>query len=210
MSRITVGMLLAFIATTFITIRAAEVGPPEVIVRTYKLSVSQQEVTAARRVVAKILGKGGIGATWLQCWSAAASALPSACGRPLRAGEVILKIVPTGDANSVYHQASLGYSYVDSKDRRGSVATVYSDRVKELARSSGVSTGELLGRAIAHEIGHLLLGTNQHAAVGLMRAVWSGAEVRRSADTFWSFSKEEVRTIRQTIGGPRADRSEGW
>ena len=31
----------------------------------------------------------------------------------------------------------------------------------------------ILGRVTAHEIGHLLIGTNSHAPSGLMRASWN-------------------------------------
>jgi hypothetical protein len=34
-----------------------------------------------------------------------------------------------------------------------------------------------LGRALAHEVGHYLLGANVHTATGLMRAEWSPAEL---------------------------------
>jgi hypothetical protein len=40
-----------------------------------------------------------------------------------------------------------------------------------------------LGRALAHEIGHYLLGTSRHAARGLMRAHLSPLELREPATT---------------------------
>ena len=36
--------------------------------------------------------------------------------------------------------------------------------------------GKILGHAIAHEVGHVLLGTNGHSVGGLMRARWGRAE----------------------------------
>jgi hypothetical protein len=200
MSRITIGALLLVVSTN----AAAQTAQPTpvVVLRTYKFSISAQKFAAVRQLVEQILDQGGVGASWLQCWSPDSSTpMPAACNRPLGTSEVILKIVPTGDANSLDHPASLGYSYVDMKTRSGSVATVYVDRVKKLARSAGVKDGDLLGRAIAHEIGHLLLGTNQHSSVGLMRAVWSGAELRRNVVTDWVFSEDDAHLIRRALVG---------
>jgi hypothetical protein len=198
MSRITLGTLLMAVSTA--TAQAAEPALPEVTIRTYKVSTSMQELAAARRIVDRILGEGGLASAWLQCWSSDSSApIPAACNQPLRAGELIVKIAPAHDTNSLSHQASLGYSYVDVQAGTGSVATVYTDRVRDLSRGAGVKNIDLLGRAIAHEIGHLLLGTNQHAGAGLMRAVWSVAELRRNAAADWAFSESEAQAIGRAV-----------
>jgi len=47
---------------------------------------------------------------------------------------------------------------------------------------------QLLGFAVAHEVGHLLLGTNTHAAAGLMRAVWSRSDIQRNHPADWLFT----------------------
>ena len=86
---------------------------------------------------------------------------------------------------------SLGFVLVDVNERRGSLATVYSDRGAALSRRAGVDAAELLGRAIAHEIGHLLLGTDRHGSRGLMRASWSGADLRRNLATDWLLLNKE-------------------
>jgi hypothetical protein len=56
--------------------------------------------------------------------------------------------------------------------------------------------GTLLGRTIADELGHLLLGTNAHGSHGLMRDVWSAAEVRGDRDWDWTFVPADAETIR--------------
>ena len=63
----------------------------------------------------------------------------------------------------------------DRHDRAGIgvLATIYFDRVMWLAHEAGTDSRVLLGRAIAHELGHLLLATTTHGPVGLMRAHWS-------------------------------------
>ncbi len=47
-------------------------------------------------------------------------------------------------------------------------AFIYSERVKDLAPRRRIDEGVLLGRVIAHEVGHLLLGGHDHSRTGLM------------------------------------------
>lgn len=47
-------------------------------------------------------------------------------------------------------------------------AFIYSARVGELAPRRRIDEGVLLGRVIAHEVGHLLLGGHDHSRTGLM------------------------------------------
>jgi hypothetical protein len=49
-------------------------------------------------------------------------------------------------------------------------AFIYSERVTELAPRRRIDEGVLLGRVIAHEVGHLLLGGHDHSRSGLMTA----------------------------------------
>ena len=59
--------------------------------------------------------------------------------------------------------------------------------------------GELLGRAMAHEIGHMLIGTSAHARFGLMRAVWASGELRRGMPLDWVFSAKEGAELRRRL-----------
>jgi len=66
-----------------------------------------------------------------------------------------------------------------------------------LAHEAGTDSRVLLGRAIAHELGHLLLATTTHGPVGLMRAYWSQEEVRRGQPRDWSFAPTELAAMRR-------------
>ena len=81
----------------------------------------------------------------------------------------------------------------------GSLATIYLDRVQELAALAAVDESELLGRAIAHEIGHMLIGRPDHSRTGLMRAVWVSGELRRGVPTDWLFSGGEAAELRRQL-----------
>jgi hypothetical protein len=52
---------------------------------------------------------------------------------------------------------------------------------------------------VAHEIGHLLLGTSKHSKEGLMRALWSHDELRGAKPTHWGFSAAEAARMREGL-----------
>jgi hypothetical protein len=79
------------------------------------------------------------------------------------------------------------------------LATVDPELVLRIARGSAVDFATLLGRAIAHEIGHLLLGHSRHSRVGLMRAIWSQDEIRGIRPTNWQFSAAEAAEMRHGL-----------
>ena len=93
----------------------------------------------------------------------------------------------------------MGDALVDTGARGGSLATIYTTRVAWLAEAGQSDPHVLMGRAIAHEIGHLLLGTNGHADRGLMRARWSAGEVRRRVAPDWLFTSVDAHQMRQAV-----------
>ena len=127
--------------------------------------------------------------------------VPIACARPIGPGEVILYILRTAPEGALEDRKALGISLIDRTVGAGTVATIYSDRVAALARDALSSRIELLGRTMAHEIGHLLMGSRRHAARGLMRAVFSPDELRRCLPRDWVFSQDETLTMRHVIEG---------
>jgi len=54
-------------------------------------------------------------------------------------------------------------------------AWVFFDRAKEVAAKQLLTLANVLGNLMAHELGHLLLGS-YHSGTGLMRRGWSRAE----------------------------------
>ena len=81
----------------------------------------------------------------------------------------------------------MGFSLVNLEKGVPFLATVFVDLVASISRSAAVDFRRLLGWAIAHEIGHLLLNTSRHADQGLMRADWSRGELRQNKATDWAF-----------------------
>src|SRR5512134_3831467 len=149
---------------------------------------------AALRVVAAALIPGGIDVRWSNCDVAVSCAMA-----PAR-GELVIRLVRSprqirAKTNHIVARSLsgsrdeptlvLGEALIDRRERAGVLATVFVDRVELIAGLSETDAALLLGRAIAHEIGHLLLGTNAHSVSGLMRAQWTAADIRRHESVDW-------------------------
>ena len=68
----------------------------------------------------------------------------------------------------------LGVSLPHSQS--GISATIFQERIEDLCQAAGRDFDLLLGNAIAHEIGHLVLTSDAHSASGIMRAPWGKTE----------------------------------
>jgi hypothetical protein len=159
------------------------------IVRWYGTpSLTETETADARASAAATLAPVGVHVDWRDC--------ARGCGEALGDHEVMVRLVVAPPTALL---GSLGSAMVDLAERRGVLATVYVDRVHAVAGRSHVNPATLLGRAVAHEIGHLLLGTSRHAEAGLMRARWSDRELQRESTADWAWSSEEVSRIHEHL-----------
>lgn len=71
-------------------------------------------------------------------------------------------------------------------------AYVFWLRVQRYAQQYTVGIEMLLGGAMAHELGHLLLPPGSHASRGLMRATWDREQFRSVANGLLHFSPQSA------------------
>lgn len=146
---------------------------------------------------------------WSPCGHAQAPSGAS-CATPLRPGDFAIRIVrgdiPIGNSGRL----RLGDVMLDTSTHSAVLATIYVERVRWLAKSARADVGTLLGRTIAHELGHLLLATTTHGPVGLMRAYWSQEEVRRGQPRDWTFAPTELAAIRRRAEAIERDARLAW
>jgi hypothetical protein len=169
------------------------------MVRVYHTSgVSVEDRGVAEREAQALLG---VAMAWVNCPSgrAPAVALVPRCAEPPGPLDIVLRLESAGPETATAPRP-LGMALVSGHAGEVPVfSTVYADRVEALARDAGVDHRSVLGRAIAHEIGHLLLNTTRHAARGLMRPAWSHAELQRNAPTDWILSRRERDALAQAL-----------
>jgi hypothetical protein len=153
-----------------------------------------------------ILRDAGIPIAWYDCTLAGGQ---PECQRPGR-GDLIIRIMPTAPrragaaANSLLlraapgeEQSQLGVAMINPVTLTGQLATVFQQPVQRIANRAGVAPAELLGRTIAHEIGHLLLRTRSHSSTGLMREIWTLEELTANRRDDWHFAPGDRRRLQQ-------------
>jgi len=175
---------------TFLLTAVLVVNLP-LVVRTYdSAGVSARVLERAQQGAGVTLAAVGIEPIWRPPCHA------TGCVSKPKPREVIVRLVKSTPRSE---RDSLGFAAVDVGQRAGTLATLYVDRVDALAAQSGVDRGELLGRAIAHEIGHLILGTADHPRFGLMRAIWKADELSRDMPLDWIFSEDQGAKMRRRL-----------
>jgi hypothetical protein len=79
--------------------------------------------------------------------------------------------------------------------------TIFYDRIERLgprAVSAGATAPQILGYAMAHEIGHVLLGSTQHSSTGIMKGPWGQAEFERLAKGWLGFTAQQCEVMRES------------
>lgn len=176
-----------------------------VVVRVYDADgvitgTNRQALDHARQT----LEAASIEVVWRMC-----PANPS-CHAPLKPGELAIRIVRVPVPRAYTGSLPLGDAMIDTQARTGVLATIYFDRIEWLAHQAGADSRALLGSAIAHELGHLLMATTTHGPVGLMRSHWSQDEVRRAQPRDWRFAPGELAAIRRRADARERDARLAW
>jgi hypothetical protein len=171
---------------------SAQTFPGRLTIRVYDFTsidtpVRHSAVDEARAIIAD----AGVTADWHDCRRGDVCAPEP--------GDLVVRVVRETAMTTLEWRRPLGFSVVDPVAGAGTLATVFINRIEDSARHAGADLGLLLGRAIAHEVGHLVLRTNEHGDHGLMRAIWTEQEMARNAHDDWVFAVPERRLLRAAL-----------
>ncbi len=88
-----------------------------------------------------------------------------------------------------------------TEDQPGQLAYVFYYHVSDFTQKNDLieHKARILGLAIAHEMGHLLLPYNTHSSTGIMRATWDREDLRRGANGNLLFTQKEAGLIRSGL-----------
>jgi hypothetical protein len=194
-ARTTAAIVAVVLMTSTRTPASSAVIDDSLLVRIYdNAGILASELASALRTTHDIMRRADLIVDWVQCRARRDGLVPAVCDQPLSSSDVVVRLIEGSDKETGERRA-LGYSLFDSNGISG-FATVYVDRVDWLARRAQYPRAPLLGRAIAHEIGHLLLRSNAHTEGGLMREVWTAEQVVRNRREDWTFSADQNGDIR--------------
>jgi hypothetical protein len=179
------------------------------VVRVYDTGITDTSMrTAAIETASTIVEMAGISVEWYDCTE---NGRRPACQDARRSGNFIARLMPALAPGATLRPAiaaldtqgdtepPLGFAVIDPDTHGAKMATVFHDQVERVARRTGVARNELLGRALAHEVGHLLLGVRGHSRTGLMRAVWTDEELTRNRPEDWIFTSDDREKLQQIV-----------
>ena len=172
------------------------VGNPRITVRVYNYAeVPTATLDKAKKDAGKTFRLLGVEIIWLNC-SPGILPQPESCNQPLSANEIGLRILrrPKG-VEVAFDPKTGGVAIRHGEDTGSGFITLYYDRVEELAERLMMSRGLVLGHAVAHEVGHLLLPPGSHSQHGIMRAKLSGEDWQRAAKGTLLFTPQQSETI---------------
>ena len=195
-----IGFTVMLSVAGVLSINAAASAEDRVTVRTYNYAlVADEQLGPARSEAAQIFTRSQISIRWTDC-RVPDAVRGSACTEPLNGGrDLMLRLIDRPPAADRF--VALGESMLDLGERGGVLMTIDMSAIRAIAGRAGIPLSTLLGRAIAHEMGHLLLGSAEHPRLGLMRAQWSTDELRGLKPAHWEFSPREAAQMRQTLRG---------
>jgi hypothetical protein len=116
--------------------------------------------------------------------------------KPLRLRETALGLAPGGHEE---HGRNMVYVFDHVAEK---VAQEHQEHVLARANDNAVrpaNKSQILGHAIAHEIGHVLLRQEFHSRAGLMRAVWDREDLQGMTEGSLGFSLDEARELRARV-----------
>ncbi len=165
--------------------------------------VPAKELTGAQKVATKIFREAGIEVAWETC--AGPGAEEQACQGPFDSTVLFLRLLPRKMAERVAaNSQQFGYAQLAKTGAPGIHAYVFHFRLEELAGRNLIFQSDLLGQVMAHEIGHLLLGTNSHSRRGIMQSFWGGQQLKQANLKNLYFSSKQSARVRAKVARRRA------
>jgi hypothetical protein len=166
-----------------------------ILVRVYdNAGVQSADLTEALKHSYEILRRAEVTVDWVQCPAHRVGQVPAICDTPPGHSEMVVRLVQGAEKDR--DRRPLGQPLLDPQTGKGVFATVFMNRVDRLAEVAQYSRNTVLGRAIAHEIGHLILGSNSHSETGLMREVWTVEQLVKNRAQDWQFSPAQTAELR--------------
>lgn len=145
-------------------------------------SAGPLDVTGMRQTVGAVFRHSGIEIRWLECSPRVAD------------GRVILLTVVNASTRGGSH--TLGWTTFHTSE-----VTVLFRHASGTAKSGGlhVSPGQILGYSAAHEMGHALLGSGEHALFGVMKAQYTRRDLVKMSQGTLFFTAEQARLLEREV-----------
>ena len=160
------------------------------VVTVNQARIPRETVKRAEQVATRIFLAAGIRLEWT-------NTAPDSV-EPYRetAQQLKIHIVPDSPMKQAGRRLGVAERLVDNSDRR---AFVFYNGIVDLAQLNGVDIAPILGHALAHEMGHVLLPYGSHTSQGIMREEWDRAQFDAMAKGLLTFTAQHTDLIRTQV-----------
>jgi len=208
-SRIFVGLLIWGTLPCFLLVCNAKIPGRQdfgenlpIRIRTYNYAgIAEGQLSAGQKIADRVLEKAGVHTIWQDCpvRTDRKQSTPR-CDDDLSKLILYVYLVERLERTlpSVPRNA-LGFSIIPEENEGATMAYVGYPRVRALASSISFRAEELLGLVMAHEVGHVLLGTNAHSNQGIMRAAWRRRHLDARDWEEFEFTQVQTKQLRAAV-----------
>jgi hypothetical protein len=194
---ITAGLLvvLGFACADASSARAADPSPTIRARITNYTEATPATISRAEREAGRILGEAGLNVVWIDCPLGRSAVIATdPCQQPLEPTDIVLRVLPEHARGGV-QDGAFGFAVLPV------LASVYYEHAVRLARFDGAEfeTPIILGFVMAHEVGHLLLGSNSHSDTGIMQGQWERKQVRQLMKGDLHFTGQQSKLIQAEV-----------
>jgi len=176
------------------TIGSNEANETKITIRFFNYApIPTRILDEARERVTAIYHRSGIAIDWVECpvRDQDPSGFP-ACTEVWDTTHLFLHLLT--QAAKTIRVEKVGESLLSAR-----MANIYWNRVRQQAESVQVELDRILAHTIAHEVGHLLLGSNSHAPTGIMVGKWSRQDLISISQFGLSFTAQQSEFVRGEV-----------
>jgi hypothetical protein len=157
--------------------------------------VGLEMLIKSEKVASDVFERAGVEIRWLNCGiDGQLTGLPG-CGKAEFPTRLQLRMLKKSRGLT---PETFGVSYLSAKGE-GVYSQIFVEPVEQLHGTTAMSMSTLLGHVAAHELAHLLLGTNSHSVDGLMRARWGMKELERVNQGTLLFDHNEAHKMAERL-----------
>ncbi len=185
--------------------KAAVPDPVRITVRIYNYArIESYRLERTQRRVSEILIGAGFEILWIRCplCEEERSQYPG-CIPEIGPTDLVLKIMPRIDMEKGgFKKDAFGLA-------AGRNIMISTQRLYDIAQVSEQNCDRILGLAVAHEIGHALLGSDSHSNRGIMCPRWNSNDLQLESRHSAGFTEEQIDRMHRNWMAARDDERHG-
>ena len=175
---------------------------PTLLIHVYNhTEMSETQWSRARSIATKLFRRADLPVQWKDCPLGEDDANGrTLCHQMLATPRVVLRIMTKRHTLALRRPASeFGFAALPAGEVLGELAYIFHGRVASLSKSTQIDLPILLGHVVAHEIGHLLLGSKSHSVSGVMTKNWTKPVLRLAEQGHLGFSPQQSRRMKHNL-----------